>query len=537
MDATASPKSARDERQERLGAALFDKASVRACAALTLLLLSSYLLNTALFPLVAQTFPLARELSTYSGALFSVALAIVAYRKPSAMSEGLWSGAGLVFVALSAITLYAGIVEKAPWILAAGSPFGGVGSVWFTVLMGVALAHVGPKKAAFVIPAAFMLNYGAQTALVSVGIQPTLEVAVAAYFALLAGSYLLIRPSVRSIMASIRDTTAPTVLNVTSPSSYLPFSSLVFVSIFLFNVACGYSANQDVHLSGLAALASFVPAAVVFGVICVKGRFSADGLYRVSALLVFAGFLTSLLPLLGAGDPISQQAHVTLLHAGADCFSILMYYVIAAVGWRNTLGAVSAAAFAFAAQWIGIGIGAPIAHGVGLLAQDGMELPVWATIVIAFIFMAYNYVGLRDFSFTRTVEGILPAHKDNGEDAFAEDAESRANGASRSDASANAEEGGRPEEAANAVGGNGTQGQEGMRFDDACEAVAKRFGLTNRETDVLKLLGRGRTSPVIQEKLVLSHNTVKTHVRHIYAKMDVHSQQEVINLIESKRGR
>ena len=49
---------------------------------------------------------------------------------------------------------------------------------------------------------------------------------------------------------------------------------------------------------------------------------------------------------------------------------------------------------------------------------------------------------------------------------------------------------------------------------------------------MFELLARGRTSPVIQEKLVLSHNTVKTHVRHIYAKLDVHSQQELISMVE-----
>ena len=49
---------------------------------------------------------------------------------------------------------------------------------------------------------------------------------------------------------------------------------------------------------------------------------------------------------------------------------------------------------------------------------------------------------------------------------------------------------------------------------------------------MLRLLARGRTSPVIQEKLVLSHNTVKTHVRHIYAKLGIHSQQELIDIVE-----
>ena len=46
------------------------------------------------------------------------------------------------------------------------------------------------------------------------------------------------------------------------------------------------------------------------------------------------------------------------------------------------------------------------------------------------------------------------------------------------------------------------------------------------------LLAHGRNGPFIQEKLVLSHNTVKTHVRHLYAKLGVHSKTDVIALFE-----
>ncbi|MFR3273948.1 MAG: response regulator transcription factor [Slackia sp.] len=59
--------------------------------------------------------------------------------------------------------------------------------------------------------------------------------------------------------------------------------------------------------------------------------------------------------------------------------------------------------------------------------------------------------------------------------------------------------------------------------------------MTNRETDVLRLLARGRTSPFIQEELMLSRNTVKTHVRHIYTKLNVHSQQELISKVEQRK--
>lgn len=36
-----------------------------------------------------------------------------------------------------------------------------------------------------------------------------------------------------------------------------------------------------------------------------------------------------------------------------------------------------------------------------------------------------------------------------------------------------------------------------------------------------------------QETFVVSYNTVKTHVSHVYAKLVVNSQQELIDVVES----
>ena len=44
-------------------------------------------------------------------------------------------------------------------------------------------------------------------------------------------------------------------------------------------------------------------------------------------------------------------------------------------------------------------------------------------------------------------------------------------------------------------------------------------------------MARGRSGAYIAEHLVISQNTVKTHVKHIYAKLDAHSQQDVVDLV------
>lgn len=64
-----------------------------------------------------------------------------------------------------------------------------------------------------------------------------------------------------------------------------------------------------------------------------------------------------------------------------------------------------------------------------------------------------------------------------------------------------------------------------------CGQVASEFGLTERETEMLMLIGQGKTRSQIEQELFLSQNTVKTHIRHLYAKLGVHSKEEACALI------
>ncbi|WP_302963188.1 LuxR C-terminal-related transcriptional regulator [uncultured Adlercreutzia sp.] len=75
--------------------------------------------------------------------------------------------------------------------------------------------------------------------------------------------------------------------------------------------------------------------------------------------------------------------------------------------------------------------------------------------------------------------------------------------------------------------------QRAGRFKRKCAAVADTFLLSRKETEVLFLLAKGRNSAAIQEALYISAGTANTHMRHIYRKLDVHSQHELIELVES----
>ncbi|MDX6658006.1 MAG: hypothetical protein QOH62_2799 [Solirubrobacteraceae bacterium] len=52
--------------------------------------------------------------------------------------------------------------------------------------------------------------------------------------------------------------------------------------------------------------------------------------------------------------------------------------------------------------------------------------------------------------------------------------------------------------------------------------------LTAREREVLALIGRGRTNDEIAQQLVVSPLTVKTHVNHIFSKLDLRNRAAAI---------
>lgn len=71
------------------------------------------------------------------------------------------------------------------------------------------------------------------------------------------------------------------------------------------------------------------------------------------------------------------------------------------------------------------------------------------------------------------------------------------------------------------------------RFMLTCEGIASEYGLSARETEVFIKLAMHKEVKQIAEELFISFNTARTHVRKIYAKLDVHSHKELDELVDS----
>jgi DNA-binding CsgD family transcriptional regulator len=65
-----------------------------------------------------------------------------------------------------------------------------------------------------------------------------------------------------------------------------------------------------------------------------------------------------------------------------------------------------------------------------------------------------------------------------------------------------------------------------------CHLAAQTYALSSREEEVLRYLVRGKSAKSIAKETYISYNTVKTHVSHIYKKFDVHTHEELIQVVE-----
>lgn len=85
-----------------------------------------------------------------------------------------------------------------------------------------------------------------------------------------------------------------------------------------------------------------------------------------------------------------------------------------------------------------------------------------------------------------------------------------------------------------------TAQREAAADDDRAAAaalVAAEHELSPRETEVFVLLAHGHGQAYVQERLVIAPGTVKTHVKHIYAKLNISNREELLALVQEASSR
>jgi two-component system, NarL family, response regulator LiaR len=75
-----------------------------------------------------------------------------------------------------------------------------------------------------------------------------------------------------------------------------------------------------------------------------------------------------------------------------------------------------------------------------------------------------------------------------------------------------------------------TQRTQHAQVDEALRWPGRDIGLTERESELLSLLPTGKSNSELASLLYVSENTIKTHLRHLYAKLDVRNRAQAASL-------
>lgn len=340
----------------------------------------------------------------------------------------------------------------------------------------------------------------------------------------------------------------------------------LLVAVAVFSVVVGVSRGFSVPHSSISSLNAdgaliIFSTAVVAGVLFVvvgllRRQFDVSRLYYPIIIAVAAGILVT--PLLG-GTGFGSQ-FITVAY---NCFVLVIWCLLAYVAYSSRLSPIlvfglgrGASALGTTFGWLA-GLEIVRSQGDGSLSLEVVSVAmVFALLVVSMLVLNDRLIGdaLRPEERLRGDAAEIPAQGAGsaGETALVDRRGAEDRGSAVADGEG-AWDGGVGRGGAGEMGEVGEMGGAGASLADGspgdaamgerrpgpyrmrCDAVAERYGLSPRERDVFDLLVRGRSIDYIAQNLTISFNTAKSHIRHIYVKADVHSRQELIDLIDRER--
>lgn len=408
-------------------------------------------------------------------------IVIVTATKP--FSKKAWRWAILLAIA----SMLAGCVGALSMVSADGSLFivgrmvNGFGSAIMLLGWGTCTVLIGPKLAALSVTGAFAL-YGIVTTVLSDVSGLTLGI-IATVSPVLSGALLLylqgrLQPSdIKRTGLNLRRWACPPegILFLLALCSLI--CMVAEITISPFQEASRVFRANDLRLPVFLAVFAFT---VVW--VFVLRRDNPDQVWGFYSCLVFCG-------LLGYSSFcfIDQAMSISFLNATQDCLMIFAWTYVCGLAYRR-------------------GLPATATFGIGAILYMQTSLPAG---ILRLLAPEIEYVVSQPFSaaFAFCAAFLLIGYT------FL-----LVSGRSRVIADPN--------------GGTADRADTTRETTDDLSWLADTYCLSDRETEVVRLLRRGYTLSQIGSKLAVSLNTVRSHTKSIYAKLGIHSKSELIELVE-----
>lgn len=291
-------------------------------------------------------------------------------------------------------------------------------------------------------------------------------------------------------------------------------------SIMTFSLLCRMfdtmNSGEDplAFLGGSPIFALVVVGAAFIAIVAKAGdRFNPTFIYRLSLPIMVAGYVAIAL-LFDSHAAIS----LLIINVGYEFFDILTWVLFVDASRRRNENALYIFGLGVAFMFCGMALGNAASHILDTLVAGGnVQANVVAmAAILCLVIVAFLVLPEGTVAQLSRREG----HAERGEEPTAEN-----NDLAESEAKDSAAGDGQADGAATAD-----------RIERHCAAVARDFGLTPRESEVIVLLAYGRTLAIIARDLHIAQGTARTHIENIYRKLDVHKQQELIDLVENHEG-
>lgn len=276
-------------------------------------------------------------------------------------------------------------------------------------------------------------------------------------------------------------------------------------SIMTFSFLCRLfdaAPRQDdpfAFIGGSAIFAIIVVGVVFLGIVAkLKDKFDPSLTYRLSLPIMVAGFVAIALFV-----DTHAAASILLINIGYEFFDILAWILFADVSRRKNENALHIFGLGVAFMFVGMALGNLAGGVLNPLVADG-SVQITAVAMLATLCLVI-------VAFMVLPEGVI----------------TQLSGTKHSGRKDREPESPRPDNAEKPA-----EAEVSGRLESRCAAVAQDFGLTPRESEVIVLLAYGRTLSIIARDLQIAKGTARTHIENIYRKLDVHKQQELIDLVE-----
>ena len=270
---------------------------------------------------------------------------------------------------------------------------------------------------------------------------------------------------------------------------------------------------------------TFIALALVYLALLKRRRIEVSRVYVLVMALVSAGFL--ILPfVINSGTDTGLFAASVLINVGVTIVDAVIYCFAlhAAYDWRT-----SGALVGGIVRGVTVGMSS-IGHiAGGWLAQstwsDGVDFVVFAT-AITYLLILSSSLFLSHMRSSRADDALMVSGPDEATDTTTRSIPKDSRGVVQTTETSSVSDTPLPDSAATA------DAIAASPMDQHIEQIALEHHLSRRETEVFGYIARGRSVPFIAEALVLSENTVRSHSRRIYEKLDVHSKQQLLDLVE-----